>query len=234
MKRDDLIHPFISGNKWRKLSHHIEHPNLISKKGLMTCGGPWSNHLLATASLGQSYSIKTIGLVRGTYHKFVNPILEQCSRFGMELHYLTNTVFNELKSKPNKVISELELTDYQFIPMGGDDISGQVGSQAIVHEVLVQDQRPDLWLMAAGTGATASGILTAIDYPCTVKVFPAINSIVEINKLKLRLSSINTRANLEYFEPHRCRFGAIDHELIDFVRSFQETTGILLDPFVQR
>src|SRR5690606_697991 len=86
IKRDDLIHPFISGNKWRKLKYIITAAQNAGKTQLVTFGGAWSNHLLATACAGAKFGYKTTGFVRG--EAVSNPILSLCNLFGMELRFV--------------------------------------------------------------------------------------------------------------------------------------------------
>ena len=230
IKRDDLIHPLISGNKWRKLSLHIQQFPTTPQNGIVTFGGPWSNHLLATASACQIYEISSIGYVRGEYYKYVNPILLECLNLGMELRYLSNEDFDQAKSHMDDFATTENLADWSWLPMGGDDALGKQGIQQVVQEVLSTGLYPDVWLVASGTGATAAGILTALDYPCELLVYPAINQLEEIAKLNRKLMAIQSKATWKIANPHRCRFGAVDEVLIDFIRSFHSQTGVLLDP----
>src|SRR2546428_4324361 len=68
IKRDDLIHPFISGNKWRKLKYVLADARSFDKNHIVTFGGAFSNHLLATACAGAKFGFKTTGIVRGDKH----------------------------------------------------------------------------------------------------------------------------------------------------------------------
>lgn len=93
MKRDDQIHPFISGNKWRKLKYILQSARIAGKAHLVTFGGAWSNHLLATACAGAKFGFKTTAFVRGEYVS--NPILSLCRLFGMELKFVDRTTYRD-------------------------------------------------------------------------------------------------------------------------------------------
>jgi 1-aminocyclopropane-1-carboxylate deaminase len=86
IKREDLSHPYISGNKWRKLKYHLLHAEAMHKNTLVTFGGAYSNHLLATAAAGAKYKFKTYGFVRG--EQVSNTVLQLCQLFGMQLQFV--------------------------------------------------------------------------------------------------------------------------------------------------
>jgi len=96
IKRDDMIHPFISGNKWRKLKYNLEEAQKQDKQRLVTFGGAWSNHLLATACAGASYGLRTKGFVRG--EAVDNPVLSMCKLFGMELNFVDRDSYKDKKA----------------------------------------------------------------------------------------------------------------------------------------
>jgi 1-aminocyclopropane-1-carboxylate deaminase len=87
IKREDLSHPYISGNKWRKLKYHLLHAEAMHKNTLVTFGGAYSNHLLATAAAGAKYGFRTFGFVRG--EQVSNMVLQLCSIFGMQLQFVS-------------------------------------------------------------------------------------------------------------------------------------------------
>ncbi len=230
IKRDELIHPYISGNKWRKLSIHIASILKSNAPKIATCGGPWSNHLLAAASAAHIHGIKIVGFVRGDYHLKSNPMLDQALNYGMELRFISNSDFTILQANPQAFLLKSNMNGCHYIPFGGDDEMGQEGCQAIVSEVLDQNLRPDIWLIPAGTGSTATGVISAINYPCRVYVFPAINRESEIEHLRQKLNLIHTVAEVRILPAHRCSFGRIDEALLSFLSAFYERTDILLDP----
>ena len=230
IKRDDLIHPLVSGNKWRKLSGHLTSFNSQSHSGLVTSGGPWSNHLLAAASAASIYNIPIIGFVRGNYYKYVNALLLRAQSLGMKLEFLSNGEFDDLQHDSVSFLSRRQMTDYAYIPMGGDDASGQMGCREIVNEVKGALLKPDRWLIASGTGTTACGVLSNLNYECKVLIFPAIGRDDEIEKLTKKFKAINSASRFTIMDPHRCPFGKVDQKFLGFIKSFFLQTGILLDP----
>ena len=98
IKRDDLIHPIIQGNKWRKLKYNIEEAKRTHKKYLITFGGAYSNHIHATAAAGEYFGIKTIGIIRGEEVLPLNPTLTFTRQCGMQLHFVDRKMYR-LKEK---------------------------------------------------------------------------------------------------------------------------------------
>jgi 1-aminocyclopropane-1-carboxylate deaminase len=151
MKRDDLIHPYISGNKWRKLQGWID--TIPKGKTIVSFGGAYSNHLLALAYAGATLGYQTIGIVRGE-ELIENNVLFHCELFGMKLLKVSR---NEYKDKDNCLLnlfgSNLDLI--QAIPEGGSGPLGLVGFENMMRE---NNMKADYYICPAGTGTTALGI----------------------------------------------------------------------------
>lgn len=151
IKRDDQIHPFISGNKWRKLKYALQSAVSKGNNHLVTFGGPWSNHLLATACAGAKFGFKTTGFVRG--ESVSNPNLSLCKLFGMELLFVDRTSY---RNKP--ALFEAYNHEHQqayFIDEGGYGLEGAKGCAEIIDE-LPPDY--DHIFCACGTGTTLAGL----------------------------------------------------------------------------
>ena len=99
LKRDDLIHPEIPGNKWRKLKYNLAQARERNQRTLLTFGGAYSNHLRATAAAGCYYGFSTIGVVRGEEHLPLNPILAYAVEHGMHLAYLDRVRYRNKTSE---------------------------------------------------------------------------------------------------------------------------------------
>ena len=93
IKRIDLIDKYISGNKWYKLKYNIKSAINNSKRCVLTFGGAYSNHLLATAVISKQYNLKSIGLVRGEKKQNLNPILRLVEQYGMHLDYISRSYY---------------------------------------------------------------------------------------------------------------------------------------------
>lgn len=149
IKRDDLIHPIISGNKWRKLREYIGLAKENSDLPLLSFGGAFSNHLYALAFVGNQFNISTIGIVRGDELSInSNPYLKQMNKWGMELHFVNRTHYKEKINPTLKKAIE--------IPEGGFGNLGIAGISELVAEI--NSINPSHIITAVGTGTTALGI----------------------------------------------------------------------------
>ena len=168
VKRDDLIHPIISGNKWRKLKNYLQTFSFSSHSGLISFGGAYSNHLYALAYAGHSLAIPTVGIIRGNELTVnSNPYLSQMNAWGMQLHFISRT---DYRSKPIPPAYE----NYAVIAEGGFGELAIQGMEDLVSEL----PDCDMIYTAIGTGATAIGIAKNIDKP--VKGILTLNNRSEI------------------------------------------------------
>lgn len=153
IKRDDLIHPKISGNKWRKLKYNIEEAKAQKAKTLITAGGAWSNHLAATAAAGKLFGFKTIGFVRGEEPQAWSNTLKFCKEHEMKLIFISKKEFDQLPESVSQLL--LEYLNAYFIPLGGENDLGIKGCKEIIQEI---DIKFDLFCLPVGTGTTLTGI----------------------------------------------------------------------------
>lgn len=160
LKRDDLIHPRLVGNKWRKLA-----PNLRAAAGrpLLTFGGAYSNHLRATAAAGHLLGLPTIGVVRGQElaDRPLNPSLARCTADGMRLHFVDRSTYRH-KSDPATLAAVLRAADAQdayVVPEGGSNALAVRGCQDLGAELR---GRADVVALACGTGGTLAGLAAGL------------------------------------------------------------------------
>ncbi|MGC5360972.1 1-aminocyclopropane-1-carboxylate deaminase/D-cysteine desulfhydrase [Streptomyces sp. DT24] len=158
LKRDDLIHPDLPGNKWRKLS-----PNLSAASGrtVLTFGGAYSNHLRATAAAGRLLGFPTVGVVRGDElaHRPLNPSLARCAADGMRLHFVDRATYRA-KADPGVLAGLLSaFGDCQVIPEGGSNALAAQGCAALGRELR---GRADVAAVACGTGGTLAGLAAGL------------------------------------------------------------------------
>jgi len=153
VKRDDLIHPIISGNKWRKLKEYIDFAQINNSNYIISFGGAYSNHLYALAYVGNQFHIKTVGIIRGNELSInSNPYLKQMSDWGMKLY------FQDRESYRKKIIPlEIETENAIIIPEGGFSNVGVLGLESLISE-LKNQINADFIITAVGTGTTAIGI----------------------------------------------------------------------------
>lgn len=155
LKRDDLIHPEVSGNKWRKLKYNIEAARRRGARTLLTFGGAYSNHVVATAAVGARLGFETIGVIRGEEHVPLNPHLQFAVSRGMRLSYLDRSTYREKTSEA--VIEGLreEFGDFYLIPEGGSNAEAVRGCAELAAEI---DASVDVVMCAVGTGGTLAGL----------------------------------------------------------------------------
>lgn len=162
VKRDDLIHPAVSGNKWRKLKYNLIEARAQGFTSLLTFGGAFSNHIYATAAAGAYSGIKTIGVVRGEDPgERKSSTLRFCEQQGMELHYVSREEYKRRNTQ--EYLNQLsdQFGKPFIIPEGGTSALALPGVQEMAAEVTLQlKQKPDYYAVAAGTGGTAAGILS--------------------------------------------------------------------------
>lgn len=229
IKRDDLIHPEISGNKWRKLKYNILEAQKNRAKVLLTFGGAYSNHLYAVASAGHSCGISTVGIVRGDeLNPTSSPTLQFCQEKGMQLYFVSRQEYRE--KEEGKTAVNLINDSVYIIPEGGSNTFALPGVQEMVGEVASQLGRlPDYFAVAGGTGGTAAGILSA---GADVLCFPVLKggSFLEEDIAQL-IKSATTETGVLKIEAdyHFGGYGKYDKELLDFIKNFEVAHQVLLE-----
>ena len=212
VKRDDLIHPIISGNKWRKLKNYLQTFSFNEHSGLLSFGGAYSNHLYALAFAGHSLGIPTVGIIRGDeLHPESNPFLSQMNEWGMKLQFISRT---DYRMKP--ISAKFE--SYQVIAEGGFGRLAMQGMEDLVNEL----PEHDLIYTAIGTGATAIGVANYSNKP-VVGVL-TLNNRAEIEEHKLP-------ANLAIEDAYVFgKYAKQNDELDLFCADFYEKHQIAIEP----
>ncbi|MCF3133534.1 1-aminocyclopropane-1-carboxylate deaminase/D-cysteine desulfhydrase [Streptomyces olivochromogenes] len=160
LKRDDLIHPELIGNKWRKLVPNIE---AAAGRGLVTFGGAYSNHLRATAAAGRLLGLPTVGVVRGQElaDRPLNPSLARCAADGMRLRFIDRATYRR-KAEPETLRAVLRAAgaeDAYVVPEGGSNAEAVRGCRALGAELR---GRADVVAVACGTGGTLAGLAAGL------------------------------------------------------------------------
>jgi 1-aminocyclopropane-1-carboxylate deaminase len=160
LKRDDLIHPELIGNKWRKLA-----PNLTAAAGrtVVTFGGAYSNHLRATAAAGRLLGLPTVGVVRGQElaGRPLNPSLARCAADGMRLHFIDRSTYRHASEPGTRaaVLRAAGAEDAYVVPEGGSNVRAVRGCRALGGELA---GRADVVAIACGTGGTLAGLAAGL------------------------------------------------------------------------
>ena len=187
VKRDDLIHKYISGNKIRKLNQNIFSFYKNKCKKLVTFGGAFSNHLLATASMCYELGIPCIGIVRGEeLNENSNGILKKCSSLGMQLNFVSRSSFSEQKKMSGLLVKDGIPT--WFVPEGGANLEGIEGCKEIVAE---NEEIFDYYVVAQGTTTTSIGIALALPPSAKIIVVPVLKGFNSKSEMKSVLNNVD-------------------------------------------
>ncbi len=227
VKREDQLHPEISGNKYRKLKYNIQEAQKLQKKTLLTFGGAYSNHIAATAAAGKEYRLKTIGIIRGDELKdkvSENPTLTYAQSCGMKFKFVSRSDYRKKEEISFIEALEKELGDFYLIPEGGTNKLAVKGCE----EILTKDDADfDYICTCVGTGGTIAGIINSAKARQKVLGFSALKGDFLEEEIQKYTALNNWQLITDY---HFGGYGKIKPELITFMNKFKEKTGIPLDP----
>ncbi len=230
IKREDLLHPVISGNKWRKLKYNLIAAKEAGESTLLTFGGAYSNHIHAVAGAANEYGFKSIGVIRGEEHLPLNPTLHDAQELGMQLHYLDRTSYRQKHNV--EVINSLveEFGPFYLIPEGGTNELAIKGAAEIVTNI---EKEYDYFCLACGTAGTAAGIISGLAGEAQVIGFSVLRGDFHQQEVKNWLSTMgqvglsNWQINTAY---HFGGYAKYDLRLINFINDFKKSNSIQLDP----
>jgi 1-aminocyclopropane-1-carboxylate deaminase len=225
LKRDDLIHPMISGNKWRKLKYLLKNAQDKQKNHLVTFGGAYSNHLLATAAAAAKFGFKTTGIVRGQEVK--NDTLFLCRLHGMQLIFTDRDSYRDKQALFHKYFGDDE--DAIFIDEGGASAEGALGCSELVDELT---DTYDHIFCACGTGTTAAGIINGLNNHQLKTQFNAVPVFKNGGFIRDEIDRFLTApaGYSLHTDYHFGGYGKATDELISFIKQFVATTGIVIEP----
>lgn len=232
--REDLLDPEISGNKYRKLKYNVLKAKDAGHDTLLTFGGAFSNHIAAVAAAGERFGFKTIGVIRGEEHTD-NPTLSRCRQRGMEFYFVSRSDYR-LKNSPEFKEHLIErYGNFYFIPEGGANYHGVNGCMEILQSI---DNPYDAVVAACGTGTMLAGLVLSAKADAVVYGVSALKGNFMrqevLNRLEAFLMNRDAVADYEdcfaiWNDCHRGGYAKIDDELVKFIWSVKEQTGIPLD-----
>ena len=231
VKRDDLIHPLISGNKWRKLKYNIKHVLDHDIQGILTFGGAYSNHIHAAAGTAELLGIRSVGIIRGDGYDPENPTLRFCMDKGMKLHFVNRTAYRE-KEKSGLIHDIImQYPDYYVIPEGGTNELAVTGAMEILNEYFDQGgPTPDFVVLAGGTGGTAAGVLKSLPFQSKLIVFSALKSDHLISEILIMAGAERAHQLIYNSENTFGGYAKWNKELLLFTDHFESETGVPIDP----
>ena len=227
IKREDLLHPFISGNKFRKLKYNLLQAKAENQETLLTFGGAYSNHIAAVAYAGKEQGFKTIGVIRGDElgSKITeNPTLQFAQECGMEFEFVTRESYR-FKTEPDFIAKlQRKFGSFYLVPEGGTNEYAIKGCEEILTK---EDAKFDYVCCAVGTGGTISGLINSALPHQKVLGFPALKGDFLKDEIRKFATNVNWNLVNDY---HFGGYGKVNEELILFVNQFYKQTQVPLDP----
>jgi len=252
LKREDLCHPIISGNKWHKLRLNLLQAKRLEHKQVLSFGGAWSNHLHALAYACQQEHLKCIAVIRGEelQNKPMNPMLSDAESFGAQLVFISRNAYQRKEEKTFLDTLQNEMGPAYIIPEGGANDLGVAGSKYFAHECLVQFHNeyrvyPTHLVLACGSGTMTAGFINALeeledDFPIKLIAYAAVKDAKLQQKIN-QLSGTSSKNSLENISNKLSRvltlkdmsgkgFARLDAEQHGFTLNLQDKLQIPLDP----
>jgi 1-aminocyclopropane-1-carboxylate deaminase len=232
VKREDRIHPFISGNKFRKLKYNFLEAKEKGFQQLLTFGGAYSNHISAVASLGHEFGFETIGIIRGEElgkdiesTLLSNPTLQFAREKGMKLAFVTREQYRDKEKDYFTHRLRQNYGDFFLIPEGGTNDLAIKGCEEILQE---EDRQFDFVCVAVGTGGTLSGLINSSASHQRILGFPALKG--DFLKSEIEKYTIRKEGWSLINDYHFGGYGKVNEDLVNFINKFSHEQHIPLDP----
>ena len=226
IKREDLTHPEISGNKYWKMFYNVKKylEKEVSERKIITFGGAFSNHIAAAAALGNEFGIKTLGVIRGNELEDSwqeNPTLFSAHQNGMSFRFVTRETYRYKE----RLMAELqeEFPESLVVPEGGTNENAVEGIQYMLND---ETKDFDYICSAVGTGGTVSGLSKFAQPHQKIIGFKAVKD----NSLENRIKNLSKKDNFILIDASDGGFGKITDENVRFINEFYQYFGIVLEP----
>ena len=227
IKRDDLLHPIISGNKFRKLKYNLQEAKQLGCSKLLTFGGAFSNHIVAVAGAGNEFGFETIGIIRGEELATKideNPSLQLAQSLGMKLCFITRSEYQNKETETFLAHLQTQFRSFYLLPEGGTNALAIQGCKEIVGE---EEKVFTHICCAVGTGGTISGIIEGAYQHQKIIGFSALKGDFLSDVIRKFVTKSNWELETKY---HFGGYGKVYDSLISFMNDFYEQTQIPLDP----
>ncbi|WP_350287880.1 pyridoxal-phosphate dependent enzyme [uncultured Croceitalea sp.] len=227
VKREDTIHPQISGNKYRKLKYNLQKASSLGHTTLLTYGGAFSNHIAATAYAGHTFGFKTVGVIRGdelanSYEK--NPTLKLAKAHGMQFEFVSRALFRTKTTVSFQTSLRSKFGHFYELPEGGTNHLAVKGCEEILTE---DDTRFDVICSCVGTGGTLAGLINSKAKSQQVLGFPVLKGDFLSDDIRKFAKNDDWRLISEY---HFGGYAKVSAELVHFINDFKDNTGIQIEP----
>lgn len=225
IKRLDLIHPQISGNKFFKLKYNLMAARQQGFEKVLTFGGAYSNHIAATAFAAHKFGFQSLGIIRGEElaQRPLNPTLVTAQQFGMQLEFMSRHTYRQ-KDQPEFLQHlQQQYPEYYLIPEGGTNALAVQGCREIL---TAEDAQFDLICCAVGTGGTLAGLIEASQEHQQLLGFSALKG----SFLTQEVAQLTAKRNWHILDDYCCGgYAKITPELIQFMQSFEQRYNIPLE-----
>ena len=230
LKREDLLHKTISGNKWRKLKYNLLQAEKEDQSILLTFGGAYSNHIHATSGASKIFGFKSIGVIRGEEHLPLNTTLNEAIRNGMEIHYVDRTLYREKREKYFLDKLRERFGEFYLVPEGGTNNLAVKGCTEIIEDI---DIDFDYIFSGCGTGGTFSGLVCGLEgkkKAIGVSALKGADFLIEEISGHIKNYSGNDYNNWELkLDYHFGGFAKIKKDLIEYMKEFEKENNVLLE-----
>ena len=226
-KRDDLIHPAISGNKWRKLKYHLLHAKEHGKRHLLSFGGAYSNHIHALAAAGCQSGLRTTGIIRGEYDAVSNSTLRDARRWGMDLVFVDRQSYRR-RQDPDW-LAQFDAPDTLIVPEGGSSPLAIPGVAELVDEVPFS---PDLWVLPCASGGTLAGLIAGKQDREQILAIAVLKGggFIADEVCRLHPAAANIPGWRIALDHHDGGYAKFSQALWQWVQDFSADTGLPLEP----
>lgn len=227
LKRDDLLHPVISGNKWRKLLPVIREAMEKQCRGILTFGGAWSNHIHATAFACREAGLLCTGVIRGEKPEIYSDTLLDAEKTGMQLVFVSREIYRQKHTAAYIRLLQEQYPGYLIVPEGGAGKTGAEGCTDIVRELPFT---PDYICLPCGTGTTIAGVTKAAEQTTAIIGFSALANGTFLYDDIRGMSGINAE-QVQINSNYSCGgYAKVNTVLEDFICDFYACHHILLEP----
>lgn len=226
VKREDLNHPYVSGNKWWKLKYNLEEAKRLGYKTLLTFGGAYSNHIFSTAAAAHELGFESIGIIRGEETFPLNPTLRFAKSCGMRLKYVSREAYRQKANADFIARLHLEFGDFYLIPEGGTNELAVKGVEAFARTL---GDRFDYLCCAVGTGGTLAGLVKGIPANKTILGFPVLKGGGFLNDAVEKLLEIKTENWSLKTDYHFGGYGKTTEILLKFIKDQSMKNNLPLD-----
>jgi len=216
--RLDKIHPVISGNKWFKLKYHLDNFNAGNYNGIISFGGAWSNHIVATACTCYLKKIKCVGIIRGEKPPQLSNTLLGAANYEMDLKFISRETYAQKTSNEFLESIKKEFPGYYIIPEGGAGKEGEKGAGEMLQHA--NEKNYTHIACAVGTGTMLNGIRMAAS---------AKQNILGIATLKGWKVENETKNTEMFFNYHFGGYAKYNLALINFMNEFFRVANIPTD-----